>query len=159
ETIGITLLTRRDILSDLIDHHRPEAGKRLDGDALRAEVRRRRDAGHSVVFTNGCFDLLHPGHVRLLKQAAAAADYLTLGLNSDGSVRRLKGPIRPINPEDARAEVLSALECVDAVTVFDDETPLSLIEAISPEVLVKGGDYRPEDVVGREHVEANGGKV
>jgi D-beta-D-heptose 7-phosphate kinase/D-beta-D-heptose 1-phosphate adenosyltransferase len=159
ESIGITLLTRRDLLRDLLDHHRTDAGKRLDGDALRAEVRRRREAGQSVVFTNGCFDLLHPGHVRLLKQAAAEGDYLVVGLNSDASVRRLKGPTRPINTESARAEVVSALECVDAVTVFDEDTPLSLIEAISPDVLVKGGDYRPEEVVGREHVEATGGRL
>ena len=159
EKIGVALLSRQELLRDLLDHHRPEAVKRLDRPALVDEVRRRRDAGQSVVFTNGCFDLLHPGHVRLLRQAAALGDYLVVGLNSDASVRRLKGPNRPINPEDARAEVLGALECVDAVTVFDEDTPLELIDAVLPDVLVKGGDYRPEEVVGREEVEAAGGRL
>ena len=127
----------------MIDHQRPEAGKRLDREGLVAEVRRRRLAGQTVVFTNGCFDLLHVGHVRLLRQAAALGDYLVVGLNTDASVRRLKGDSRPIHPETARAELLAALECVDAVILFDEETPLSLIEAIRPNVLVKGGDYRP----------------
>lgn len=159
EKIGVALLTRQEILRDLLDHHRPEAGKRLDLDGLLSEVRRRRAAGQTVVFTNGCFDLLHPGHIRLLRQASAEGDYLVVGLNSDTSVRRLKGPHRPINPEDARAEVLGAIECVDAVAVFDDDTPLALIEAILPDVLVKGGDYRPGEVVGREEVEAAGGRL
>lgn len=159
EAIGITPLSRQEILRDLLDHHRPEAAKRFEVEALRGEVRRRRDAGQTVVFTNGCFDLLHPGHVRLLKQAAAQGDFLIVGLNSDASVRRLKGPSRPINDEAARAEVLGALECVDAVTVFEDDTPLALIEAVGPDVLVKGGDYRIDEVVGREQVEATGGKV
>jgi D-beta-D-heptose 7-phosphate kinase/D-beta-D-heptose 1-phosphate adenosyltransferase len=159
EKIGVALLTRQEILRDLIDHHRPEAGKRLDLNSLLTEVRRRREAGQSVVFTNGCFDLIHPGHIRLLRQAAAEGDYLVVGLNSDASVRRLKGPSRPINSEDARAEVLGALECVDAVVVFEEDTPLALIEAILPEVLIKGGDYRPEEVVGREEVEVAGGRL
>jgi D-beta-D-heptose 7-phosphate kinase/D-beta-D-heptose 1-phosphate adenosyltransferase len=159
ETIGITPLSRQEILRDLLDHHRPEAAKRFDRDGLRSEVRRRRDAGQSIVFTNGVFDLLHPGHVRLLKQASAEGDFLIVGINSDGSVRRLKGPTRPINSEDARAEVLGALECVDAVTIFDEDTPLELIETIAPDILVKGGDYRPEQVVGRTIVESAGGKV
>jgi D-beta-D-heptose 7-phosphate kinase / D-beta-D-heptose 1-phosphate adenosyltransferase len=159
EKIGVALLSRQEILRDLIDHQRPEAGKRYDGPALVAEVGRRRQAGQTVVFTNGCFDLLHLGHVRLLRQAAALGDYLVVGLNSDASVRRLKGPTRPLNPEDARAEVLAALECVEAVTVFDEDTPLALIASILPDVLVKGGDYRPEQVVGRAEVEAAGGRL
>jgi D-beta-D-heptose 7-phosphate kinase/D-beta-D-heptose 1-phosphate adenosyltransferase len=159
EKIGVALLTRQEILRDLLDHHRPESAKRLDREGLLAEVRRRRDAGQTVVFTNGCFDLLHPGHVRLLRQASALGDFLVVGLNSDASVRRLKGPDRPINDEDARAEVLGALECVDAVTVFEEDTPQELIGAILPDVLVKGGDYRPEEVVGREEVEASGGRL
>jgi D-beta-D-heptose 7-phosphate kinase/D-beta-D-heptose 1-phosphate adenosyltransferase len=159
EKIGVARLTRQEILRDLLDHHRPEYGKRLDRDGIIAEVRRRRAAGQSVVFTNGCFDLLHPGHIRLLRQASALGDYLIVGLNSDDSVRRLKGANRPINTEDARAEVLGALECVDAVTLFDEDTPLELIQAVAPDVLVKGGDYSPEEVVGREEVEAAGGKL
>lgn len=159
EKIGITPLTRQEILRDLLDHHRPEAAKRYEVEPLREEVRRRREAGQSIVFTNGCFDLLHPGHVRLLKQASLQGDFLIVGLNSDASIRGLKGPTRPINDEDARAEVLGALECVDAVTIFEEETPLSLIAAIGPDVIVKGGDYTPAQVVGREIVESAGGKV
>jgi D-beta-D-heptose 7-phosphate kinase/D-beta-D-heptose 1-phosphate adenosyltransferase len=159
EKIGVSLLTRQEILRDLLDHNHPEHGKRLDREGLLAEVRRRREVGRSVVFTNGVFDLIHPGHVRLLRQASALGDYMIVGLNSDASVRRLKGPDRPINREDDRAEVLGALECVDAVSVFDEDTPLDLIEAILPDVLVKGGDYRPEEVVGRDEVEAAGGRL
>lgn len=159
EKIGVALLSRQEILRDLLDHQRPEASKCFDREGLLAEINRRRDAGQSIVFTNGCFDLLHPGHVRLLRQASALGDFLIVGINSDASVRRLKGPHRPINAEDARAEVLAALECIDAVTIFDEDTPLELIEAILPDVLVKGGDYRPEEVVGREEVDAAGGRL
>jgi D-beta-D-heptose 7-phosphate kinase/D-beta-D-heptose 1-phosphate adenosyltransferase len=155
----VALLSREEILRDLIDHHRPEAGKQLALDLLVAEVNRRRQAGQKVVFTNGCFDVLHVGHVRLLREAAALGDFLVVGLNSDASVRQLKGPARPINPGGDRAELLAALECVDAVTVFDAETPLELIEAIRPDVLVKGGDYQPDEVVGRSQVEAAGGRL
>jgi D-beta-D-heptose 7-phosphate kinase/D-beta-D-heptose 1-phosphate adenosyltransferase len=159
EKIGVALLSRQELLRDLIDHHRPETGKRLGRERLIAEVGRRRQAGQRVVFTNGCFDLLHVGHVRLLRQAAALGDYLVVGVNSDASVRRLKGPARPINREDDRAELLAALECVDAVNVFDEDTPLALIEAIVPDVLAKGADYLPEEVVGRSAVEAAGGRL
>jgi D-beta-D-heptose 7-phosphate kinase/D-beta-D-heptose 1-phosphate adenosyltransferase len=159
EKIGVSLLSREEILGDLIDHHRAEAGKRLGFASVVSEARRRRLAGQKVVFTNGCFDLLHVGHARLLREAAAQGDFLVVGVNSDASVRRLKGASRPINPEAARAELLSALECVDAVTVFDEDTPLALIEAIRPDVLVKGGDYRPDEVVGRREVEAAGGRL
>lgn len=159
EKIGVALLSRQEILRDLVAHHQPEAGKVLELPALLDECRRRRAAGQSVVFTNGCFDILHVGHARLLRQAGALGDYLVVGLNSDASVRRLKGPTRPINPEESRSELLAALECVDAVVLFEDDTPLGLIEAISPEVLVKGGDYAPEEVVGREVVEKSGGRL
>ncbi len=159
EKIGVALLSRQEILRDLIEHRPGEAGKRLEGEALLAEVSRRRDAGQKVVFTNGCFDLLHVGHARLLRQAAACGDLLVVGLNSDASVRRLKGPSRPLNSEGARAELLAALESVDVVTVFDEDTPLALIEAIRPDVLVKGGDYRPDEVVGRDVVEGSGGRL
>jgi D-beta-D-heptose 7-phosphate kinase/D-beta-D-heptose 1-phosphate adenosyltransferase len=159
EKFGVALLTRREILTDLIEHHRPEGSKLLDRHRLAAEVRRRKEAGQKIVFTNGCFDLIHPGHVRLLRQSAALGDYLVVGLNSDASVRRLKGPARPLNSEAARAEVLSALASVDAVTVFDEDTPLELIVDLAPDVLVKGGDYAPDEVVGRDEVEAAGGKL
>jgi D-beta-D-heptose 7-phosphate kinase / D-beta-D-heptose 1-phosphate adenosyltransferase len=112
-----------------------------------------------IGFTNGCFDLLHPGHVRLLAEARAACDRLVVGLNSDRSVTRLKGEGRPIHNEKARAEVLAALEAVDMVVLFGEDTPLALIEKVRPMVLVKGGDYRREEVVGRELVEAAGGEV
>lgn len=159
EKIGVALLSRQEILRDLIEHQASEAGKRLEGESLVAEVARRRDAGQRVVFTNGCFDILHIGHARLLRQAAALGDVLVVGLNSDASVRRLKGPTRPLNDESARAELLAALECVDIVSVFDDDTPLALIESIRPDILVKGGDYRPDEVVGRAEVESWGGRL
>jgi D-beta-D-heptose 7-phosphate kinase/D-beta-D-heptose 1-phosphate adenosyltransferase len=112
-----------------------------------------------VVFTNGVFDLLHPGHVRYLKAARSYGDALIVGLNSDRSVRANKGPGRPVIPEDERAEVLSALACVDAVALFDEQTPAAIIEAIQPDVLVKGADWPADQIVGREAVEARGGRV
>jgi D-beta-D-heptose 7-phosphate kinase/D-beta-D-heptose 1-phosphate adenosyltransferase len=115
--------------------------------------------GLRVGFTNGCFDILHPGHVKVLTAARAACDRLIVGLNSDASVRRLKGEGRPVQDERARAEVLAALEAVDLVAIFEEDTPIELITAIKPSVLVKGGDYTREQVVGHEIVEANGGKV
>jgi D-beta-D-heptose 7-phosphate kinase/D-beta-D-heptose 1-phosphate adenosyltransferase len=118
-----------------------------------------RRAGLRIGFTNGCFDLLHRGHVRLLAEARAACDRLIVGLNSDASTRRLKGPTRPINPAESRGEVLAALEAVDLVVVFEEDTPLALIGRVRPAVLIKGADYRREDVVGRELVEADGGDV
>ena len=115
--------------------------------------------GKKVSFTNGCFDIIHPGHLFSLKQAAAEADYLIVGLNSDASVRKLKGPSRPINNTESRALVLANLIVVDAVIVFEEETPLELIKAILPDVMVKGGDYTTNQVVGGKEVIANGGKV
>jgi D-beta-D-heptose 7-phosphate kinase/D-beta-D-heptose 1-phosphate adenosyltransferase len=159
EKFGVALLDREEILRDLVDHHHPETCKLLERGRLVAEIHRRRMAGHAVVFTNGCFDILHVGHVRLLREAAALGDYLVVGMNSDASVRRLKGPGRPLNSAEARAEVVGALGSVDAVTVFDEDTPLELITAIRPDVLVKGGDYSPEQVVGRVEVEAAGGRL
>ena len=120
--------------------------------ALRAHGRR-------VVFTNGVFDILHPGHVRYLQQARALGDALIVGLNADASVRRNKGPERPINTEQERAEVLEALECVDAVVVFAEDTPAEVIRAIQPDILVKGADWAEDAIVGRDTVEAGGGKV
>ncbi|MCZ7658451.1 MAG: D-glycero-beta-D-manno-heptose-7-phosphate kinase [Xanthobacteraceae bacterium] len=118
-----------------------------------------RRAGLRIGFTNGCFDLLHPGHVKVLADARAACDRLVVGLNSDASTRRLKGDGRPIQTEQARAEVLAAMEAVDLVVVFGEDTPLELIRRVRPSVLVKGGDYKPDEVVGREIVEAAGGEV
>ncbi len=118
-----------------------------------------REQGRRVVFTNGCFDLLHAGHAALLEQAAALGDILVVGLNSDSSVRRLKGPRRPLIHEQQRAALLAALRAVDYVVLFDEETPLELIEALLPDVLVKGEDYPLSEIVGREVVEGRGGKV
>jgi D-glycero-beta-D-manno-heptose 1-phosphate adenylyltransferase len=120
---------------------------------------RMRAEGKTVVFTNGVFDLLHPGHVRYLQRARALGDALMVGVNSDRSVRANKGPSRPINREDDRAEVLAALACVDAVVVFDADTPLELIRALLPDILVKGADWAADAIVGRDIVEARGGKV
>jgi rfaE bifunctional protein nucleotidyltransferase chain/domain len=116
-------------------------------------------AGKRIVFTNGCFDLLHAGHLSLLSQAAKLGDVLVLAINSDASVRRLKGPERPLVPQEDRAAVLAALGFVDAVTIFDEDTPLEVMQSVRPNVLVKGGDYKLEDVVGREFIEAGGGRV
>jgi rfaE bifunctional protein nucleotidyltransferase chain/domain len=115
-------------------------------------------AGKTVVFTNGCYDLLHPGHIRLLEQARSLGDILILALNTDASVERLKGPSRPLMAQDDRAAVASALEAVDAVTFFDEDTPRELIAEVLPDVLVKGADWS-HFVAGREEVEAAGGKV
>jgi rfaE bifunctional protein nucleotidyltransferase chain/domain len=114
--------------------------------------------GKKVVFTNGCYDLLHPGHVRLLEQARSLGDVLILALNSDASVRRLKGPTRPLITENERAALCSALEAVDAVTIFDEDTPRELIAAVLPDILVKGADWA-HWIAGREEVEAAGGSV
>jgi D-beta-D-heptose 7-phosphate kinase/D-beta-D-heptose 1-phosphate adenosyltransferase len=115
--------------------------------------------GRQVVFTNGCFEVLHPGHIRILEQARALGDLLVVGLNSDASVRQLKGEGRPVLPECERAEILAALESVDAVVIFDELTPRQVIAGLLPDVLVKGDDWPPDQIVGREEVEAAGGSV
>lgn len=128
--------------------------------SLLLQLHHLRASGQTIVFTNGCFDILHPGHVDLLVRARAEGDFLVLGLNSDDSVRRQnKGPERPINTYAARAFVLAHLTSVDAVVPFDDDTPAALIEVVAPDVLVKGGDWAPERIVGAESVKARGGKV
>jgi rfaE bifunctional protein nucleotidyltransferase chain/domain len=127
--------------------------------ALRLERQRWRRLGRRVVFTNGCFDLLHAGHLSLLEQARQAGDLLVVGLNSDRSVRELKGPGRPVLPETERAETLLALEAVDRVVVYEEPTPLETIRALVPDVLVKGADWPLEAIVGREVVTAAGGRV
>jgi D-beta-D-heptose 7-phosphate kinase/D-beta-D-heptose 1-phosphate adenosyltransferase len=124
-----------------------------------ALVARSRQDGKRIVFTNGVFDLLHPGHLRYLQQARELGDVLIVGVNSDRSVRANKGPDRPITPELERVEILEALRCVDAVAVFDEETPHDVIAALQPDVLVKGADWAEDAIVGRDIVEARGGKV
>jgi rfaE bifunctional protein nucleotidyltransferase chain/domain len=123
---------------------------------IRARLRRQ---GKKVVFTNGCFDLIHGGHIRLFKKAKSLGDVLIVGLNTDASVRKIKGPSRPVFPLDERYEVLGAVETIDYLTSFAEETPQKIIAALLPDVLVKGGDWGPDQVVGREEVEAAGGKV
>jgi len=118
-----------------------------------------RERGGKVVFTNGVFDILHPGHVRYLQEARTLGDALIVGINSDRSARANKGRERPITPETERAEVLSALDCVDAVAIFDEDTPAEIVRRIQPDVLVKGADWGPENIVGRDTVEARGGTV
>lgn len=118
-----------------------------------------RRAGESIVFTNGVFDVLHPGHLRYLQAARAEGDHLVVGVNSDRSVRANKGPDRPINPERERAEILAALACVDAVVIFDEETPAEIVRRLQPDVLVKGADWPADQIVGRDTVEARGGRV
>src|SRR6185503_328689 len=145
--------TREEILADLL-HAAFRAAERVPGankvvglPQLLAELHQRRQAGQRVAFTNGCFDVLHAGHVQYLAEARRQADCLVIGLNSDSSVRQLKGPTRPLNPVEARALVLAGLQDVDFVTIFADATPLALIKAVRPDVLVKGSDYRKSDVV------------
>jgi D-beta-D-heptose 7-phosphate kinase/D-beta-D-heptose 1-phosphate adenosyltransferase len=134
-------------------------GRVLDDAGLVAFVREQRAAGRRIVFTNGVFDILHPGHVRYLQAAPPHGDLLIVGVNSDASVRRNKGPSRPINPEKERAEVLAALDCVDAVSIFDDDTPAAIVRRVEPDVLVKGADWPSDQIVGRDTVEARGGRV
>jgi rfaE bifunctional protein nucleotidyltransferase chain/domain len=133
--------------------------KLIELEELMDEVRALKRAGKRIVFTNGCFDLLHIGHVRYLESARAEGDILVVGVNSDRSVRQIKGPRRPVVPEGERSEVLAALECVDFVTIFDEPDPLAVIEALKPDVLVKGADWAEDAIVGKEVVERSGGRV
>ena len=120
---------------------------------------RSKNPGGKIVFTNGCFDWLHVGHVRYLQEARRQGDILILGVNSDRSVRALKGPTRPVQTENDRAEILAALACVDFVTIFDQDTPYELIKAVQPDILVKGGDWKIESIVGADLVQSRGGQV
>ncbi len=134
-------------------------GKVYNREALYVVVQEWHNSGKVIVFTNGCFDILHRGHVEYLNAAKELGDLLVLGLNSDKSVSKLKGPNRPVVAEDDRAFILSQLICVDAVCVFNEDTPIPLLELLKPDILVKGGDYTIDGVVGREVVEGYGGKV
>ena len=138
---------------------KPEAGSRFNVNAALGLVGRVRAAGGTIVLTNGVFDLVHPGHVRYLQAARRLGDALVVGVNSDRSVRANKGPSRPLNVEAERAEVLAALQCVDCAVVFDEETPHALITRLPPDVLVKGADWAEDNIVGRDVVEARGGRV
>ncbi len=159
EKIGVATLSRDEILRDLLRAGPAGNQKILPLNTLVQEIDSRRRLGQRVAFTNGCFDILHVGHVHYLQEARAQADLLVVGLNSDAGVRALKGPNRPINPEAARADILAALQAVDYLTVFDEPTPDRLIQALRPDVLVKGADYRKDQVVGADFVESYGGRV
>ncbi len=140
--------------------HNKLSQKLLDKDKLQRELNLWRFKGKKIVFTNGCFDILHAGHVDYLSRARDLGNILILGLNTDASVKRQnKSPERPVNNEQARALVLSGLESVDAIILFDEETPYELIKFVQPDVLVKGDDYKPEDIVGYDIVKAKGGEV
>jgi len=138
---------------------RPGVARLLTDADVEAFVRRERAAGRRIVFTNGVFDILHPGHVRYLQAARALGDVLIVGLNADDSVRRNKGPERPITAEGERAELLGALECVDAVVIFREDIPDVIIRLVQPDILVKGADWPADQIVGRDTVEARGGRV
>ncbi len=164
EKIGVAPVTRDEMIQDLEQVQRSEQSNNLAAkvqplEPLLLEIKRLRSHWRRIVFTNGCFDILHAGHVQYLREAKAQGDVLVVGLNSDQSVRDLKGPTRPVTCQAERGLVLAALSSVDFVTIFDAHTPLELVEAIQPEVLVKGADYRKEEVVGAREVESWGGRV
>jgi D-glycero-beta-D-manno-heptose 1-phosphate adenylyltransferase len=138
---------------------RPATTRVMTHGDVAAFVSEQRAAGRRIVFTNGVFDLLHPGHVRYLQEARTLGDLLIIGLNADESVRRNKGPARPINSQAERAEVLAALACVDAVVIFSEDTPADIIRLVQPDILVKGADWAADAIVGRDTVEARGGRV
>jgi D-beta-D-heptose 7-phosphate kinase/D-beta-D-heptose 1-phosphate adenosyltransferase len=157
--VGTSTVSPVEIIDAVGHGHRDSETKIKNLDVLAAIVAAEKAKGKRVVFTNGCFDLLHAGHVKYLQKARSFGDLLVLGLNSDQSVRRLKGDKRPLINEAERGHILSALDCVDYIVIFQEDTPLKLIEALKPAVLVKGGDYTPDRVVGREAVESSGGRV
>ncbi len=166
EKIGVVPVSKEEIISDISKASIGSKVEALSGIAklqtrhsLARELQNRRALGHKIVFTNGCFDLLHAGHVQYLTEARAQGDLLVIGLNSDSSIKTLKGPTRPVNKIDARSMVLAGLECVDFLVVFEDSTPLDLIRFIKPDVLVKGADYHKDEVIGGQFVESYGGKV
>lgn len=157
--LGTSVVSPAEIIDAVSAAHRDSDSKIKNRDVLAAMIEKERGRGKQVVFTNGCFDLLHAGHVKYLQAARRLGDLLVLGLNSDTSVRRLKGPKRPLIGEEERAHILAALDCIDYVCLFDEDTPLELITALKPHILVKGGDYTPDGVVGKDVVESYGGRV
>jgi len=159
EKIGVATVTRDEILRDLLRVGSLANQKVLPREMLRHELESRRRLGQRIAFTNGCFDVLHAGHVHYLHDARSQADVLVVGINSDQSVRLLKGDGRPVNNVEARSQVLAGLQPVDYVTIFDEPTPLELIQEVRPDVLVKGADYRKDEVVGAAFVEAYGGRI
>jgi D-beta-D-heptose 7-phosphate kinase/D-beta-D-heptose 1-phosphate adenosyltransferase len=159
EVFGVVPIPLEKIHNELLVRAGQIHGKLRTLDQALVQIAALRREGRKIVFTNGCFDILHSGHVTLLEKAAAEGDFLIIGLNADESVRRLKGVDRPVNSQQDRARVLGALGCVGAIVLFDEDTPISLIEALRPDVLVKGADYRKDQVVGGTLVESYGGKI
>jgi D-beta-D-heptose 7-phosphate kinase/D-beta-D-heptose 1-phosphate adenosyltransferase len=159
EKFGIATVTVDEIVNEILSVHRGKSGKIRQIDSLITELDWHKKQGEKIVFTNGCFDVLHRGHIEFLKFCKAQGQIVVLGLNSDNSVKQIKGPQRPINNQHDRAAVLAALETVDYIVVFDTPDPLKLIEQVKPDVLVKGKDWEHKGVVGREFVESYGGKV
>ena len=157
--LGTSIVTPQEIIDTVSLAHKDSHAKIKSLDVLSALIAAEKNRGKRVVFTNGCFDLLHFGHVKYLQKARSLGDLLVLGLNSDASVRRLKGPKRPLIDQDERAHLLAALDCIDYVVIFDEDTPLNLITSLKPHILAKGGDYSLDGVVGRDVVEAYGGRV
>lgn len=156
---GTATVSTEEVVAAIRDSGTSAKAGLLPLEAMVGQVDRWRAAGLQIGFTNGCFDILHPGHIRVLEEAKAHCDRLIVGLNADASVARLKGPSRPVNDEKSRADVLAALSVVDGVTIFSEDTPLSLIEALCPDVLIKGGDYTKDNIIGADIVEARGGQV
>lgn len=159
EKFGVATVTIDEIVNEIIASRKGKTGKIREIQSLKEELAYHRRAGQTIVFTNGCFDVLHVGHIEYLKFCKSHGDIVVLGLNSDRSVRQLKGPSRPINNQHERAAVLAALECVDYITIFDAPDPLELIQQVEPDVLIKGSDWAVKGVIGREFVESRGGKV
>jgi D-beta-D-heptose 7-phosphate kinase/D-beta-D-heptose 1-phosphate adenosyltransferase len=159
--LGTAVVTRAELVAalDQASHAEDRAGALVSLEEAARIVARWQTRGSRVVFTNGCFDLLHPGHIALIEAAAREGDRLVVALNTDASVRRLKGPTRPLQDEQARARVMGALRAVDLVVLFDEDTPLEAIQALKPDVLVKGADYREDQVVGADFVKAHGGRL
>lgn len=157
--LGTSTVSPAEIMDEVGRTHKDSDSKIKNLDVLTGIIKAEKAKGKRIVFTNGCFDLLHVGHVKYLQKARAFGDLMVLGLNSDASIRRLKGDKRPLIGEEERAHILAALDCIDYVVIFDEDTPLTLIDALKPAILVKGGDYTIDGVVGREIVEAAGGRV
>jgi D-beta-D-heptose 7-phosphate kinase/D-beta-D-heptose 1-phosphate adenosyltransferase len=159
QRLGVAPLSRRELLDELSHGGFATAGKIVALEQLESQLRERRRVGQQIAMTNGCFDLLHPGHVASLQHARSHGDCLVVGLNSDRSARELKGEGHPIIDQQGRAEVLAAMGCVDYVVIFDDVSVAGLVERVAPDVLVKAAEYNPDQVVGHEIVEAYGGRI
>lgn len=159
EKFGVATVSVDEMVNEIISQNRGKAGKIRQLDSLVDELKWHRNQKHAIVFTNGCFDVLHRGHIEFLNFCKSQGDIVVVGLNSDNSVKQIKGPERPINNQHDRAAVLAALESVDYVAVFDEPDPLQIITKVQPDVLVKGEDWATKGVIGRQFVESRGGKV